>query len=383
MDQGCSRAAIFLPCDTTITGPGIAQLYLDNVYRWFGLPTKIISDRDPRFTSHFSKVLTDKLQTQQNVSTAFHPQTNGLSERKNQWVEQYLCLVTSASPEDWTHWLTIATAVHNNRQNTTTGLSPNEILLGYEPTLQPTPTPLSTNDMAENRVDTLLKKRALAIEAINQAAKLGGIPPAQYKKGEQVWLEAMHLNLQHQKTKLSPKRYGPFVITEEVSPVTYRLDLPLAWNIHNVFHASLLSRYHETPQHGPNYSRPPPDLISGEEEYAMERIVNHRRHGRSRTLQYLVKWKGYPESDNTWEPAGQVHAPECIKWYHKKFPLEDKKGTRATIKRILLPPKQCLMLPSKCQATSPSSSIKTTTPLTSQPASPLGPWTPSSPPKKS
>ena len=64
IDQGCFRAAIFLPCDTTITGPGIAQLYLDNIYQWFGLPIKIISNRDPHFTSHFSKVLAAKLQTQ-------------------------------------------------------------------------------------------------------------------------------------------------------------------------------------------------------------------------------------------------------------------------------------------------------------------------------
>src|SRR6266566_7082748 len=217
VDQGCSRAVIFLPCDTMIMGPGIAQLYLDNVYRWFGLLTKIISDRDPRFTSHFSKALTNKLQTRRNISTAFHPQTDGLSEQKNQWVEQYLRLVTAASPEDWTHWLTIATAIHNNRKNAMTGLSPNEILIGYEPTLQPAATPPSTNDMAENRVDTLLEKRALAIEAINRAAKQGGVPPAQYKKGEQVWLEATNLNLQHQKTKLAPKRYGLFVIMEEIS----------------------------------------------------------------------------------------------------------------------------------------------------------------------
>src|SRR6266566_155597 len=326
VDQGCSRAAIFLPCDMTITGPGIAQLYLDNVYRWFGLPTKIISDRDPRFTSHFSKALTDKLQTQWNVSMAFHPQTDGLSERKNQWVEQYLHLVTSASPEDWTYWLTIATTVHNNRRNATTGLSPNEILIGYEPTLQLAATPPSNNDTAENRVDMLIEKRALAIEAINQAAKQGGVPPAQYKKGEQVWLEATNLNLRHQKTKLAPKRYGPFTIKEEVSPVAYRLDLPLAWNIHNVFHASLLSPYHETHQHGPNYSRPSPDLINGKEEYVVEKVINHRGHGRSRTLQYLIKWEGYPESDNTWEPAGQVHALEHVKQYHRKFPLEDKKA---------------------------------------------------------
>ena len=105
--------------------------------------------------------------------------------------------MTSASPEDWTYWLTIATAVHNNRRNATTGLSPNEILIGYEPTLQPAAMPPSNNDMAEKRVDTLLEKRGLAIEAINRAAQQGGIPPAQYKKGEQVWLKATNLNLRH------------------------------------------------------------------------------------------------------------------------------------------------------------------------------------------
>ena len=90
VNQGCLRAAVFLPCNTSITGPGIAQLYLENVYRWFGLPTKVISDRDPCFTSHFGMSLTKKLGIQQNLSSAFHLQTDGLSERKNQWVEQYL-----------------------------------------------------------------------------------------------------------------------------------------------------------------------------------------------------------------------------------------------------------------------------------------------------
>ena len=80
VDQGCLHAAIFLACDTTIMGPGIAQLYLDHIYRWFGLPTKIISDQDPRFMSHFGKGLAKKLGIQQNLSTAFHPQMDGLSE---------------------------------------------------------------------------------------------------------------------------------------------------------------------------------------------------------------------------------------------------------------------------------------------------------------
>jgi len=79
VDQGCSCVAIFLACDTTITGLGITQLYMDHMFRWFSLPDKIISDRDPRFTSHFRKALTKRLNIWQNLSTAFHPQTDGLS----------------------------------------------------------------------------------------------------------------------------------------------------------------------------------------------------------------------------------------------------------------------------------------------------------------
>jgi hypothetical protein len=74
------EAATFLPCSTTITGLGIAQLYFNNIYQWFRLPTKIISDCDPQFMSHFSHALAQKLNIHQNVLTAFHPQTDGLSK---------------------------------------------------------------------------------------------------------------------------------------------------------------------------------------------------------------------------------------------------------------------------------------------------------------
>ena len=114
VDHGCSRAAVFILYATTITGPGIAQLYLQNIYPWVGLPSRVISDRDPRFTSQFGKALTMKLGINHNISMEFHPQTDGLSERKNQWVEQYLQIVTSVSPEDWTQWLALASVVHNN-----------------------------------------------------------------------------------------------------------------------------------------------------------------------------------------------------------------------------------------------------------------------------
>jgi hypothetical protein len=167
MDHGCSRAAVFLPCAMTITGLGTAQLYMDHIYKWFRLPTKVISDRDPQFMSHFGKSLAQQLKINQNLSSAFHPQTDGISERKSQWVKQYLRLVTSASPKDWTHWLAMATAVHNNRKNETTGLLPNQILLGYELTLQPEEDTPSNNEAVETRVQNMKEKRAQAIDAIN------------------------------------------------------------------------------------------------------------------------------------------------------------------------------------------------------------------------
>jgi len=326
VDQGCSHAAIFLACDTTITGPGIAQLYMDHVFRWFGLPTKVISDRDPRFTSHFGKALTKRLDIQQNLLTAFHPQTDGLSERKNQWVEQYLCLVTSAAPKDWTQWLALATAIHNNRKNSTTGLSPNQIILGYDLKLNPVITTPSINETMEERIRLMEERRAQATAALNQVAEKSGTPLAQYNTGDQVWLEGKNLRLPYQATKLAPKRYGPFKIIKEISPVAYQLALPLTWKIHNTFHASLLSPYHETTAYGPNFSQPPPDLINDEEQYEVEQICNHWYFGRNRTLQYLIHWKGYPNSDDTWEPAADTYAPDLVKAYHKGTPLEGIKA---------------------------------------------------------
>ncbi len=202
VDHGCSRAAIFLPCSDTITGPRIAQLYLDYVYRWFELPTKMISNRDPRFTSQFGKALTEKLGIQRNLSTAFHPQTDGLSERKNQWIEQYLRLVTSNDPKGWTHWLVLTTTVHNNQINTTTGLSPNQILFGYNPTLNSDKVLQTHNALVESRIQTMTKNHADAIRALNKVADQKGPPPSQFCLREKVWLDASHLKLPHQKAKL-------------------------------------------------------------------------------------------------------------------------------------------------------------------------------------
>src|SRR6266481_3394998 len=219
-------------------------------------------------------------------------------------------------PKGWVDWIALATAVHNNRVNITTGLSPNQILLGYNPILNTGESPRTTNDLVEMRSEAMNQNCRNAIWALNKSTNQNGLPPSQYKSGQQVWLDVTHLKLPHQKAKLTPKRLGPFKIIKEISPVAYRLALPANWRIHDIFHASLLNPYHETKAHGPNFTRPPPDLIEGEEEYEVEQIVAHRTFGRSQRLQYLIKWKGYPESDNLWEPANQVHAPDLVKRHH-------------------------------------------------------------------
>src|SRR5712671_1998107 len=324
VDHGCSCAAVFLPCTKEISSPKIAQLYFDHVYRWFGLPKQIISDRDPRFTSHFGRALAAKLGVAQNLSTAFHPQTDGLSERKNQWIEQYLRLLTMAQQDDWDEWLTIASAVHNDRVNSTLGMTPNEALLGYRPSLYPRISVDTPNEAVESRLDLLNQKRAQATAAINKAAKTPHVIKEVFELGDQVWLDAKNLVLPYQSNKLAPRRQGPFRIKRIISPVAFQLELPASWWIHDVFHASLLTSFKETPAHGPNYSRPPPDLVDEDPEYEVEAIINHRFFGQRRRLQYLIKWKGYPHSDNTWEPVENLHADILVKAYHRKHPLEHK-----------------------------------------------------------
>ena len=84
--------------------------------------------------------------------------------------------------------------------------------------------------------------------------------------------------------------------------------------MHPVFHASLLSTYRETPEHGPNFLSPPPSIIQGEEEYTVETIITHR--GSASRRQFRVCWEGYPPSEDTWEPLSHLaHAKYLVRAY--------------------------------------------------------------------
>src|SRR6267142_427528 len=196
--------------------------------------------------------------------------------------------------------------------------------------------------MAEEQPSKLRNNRILAIQALNRMANKDTPTTPRWTIGQQVWLNGKNLPLSYGTIKLAPRRYGPFKITKVISPIAYRLELPTQWNIHPVFHTSLLTPYVETDSHGPNFSRPPPDLIKGENEYKVETIRKHRRFGRNERLQYLLKWRGYPESDNSWEPIEQLHAPRLLKEYHSRHPLEQIKAALIHRQKLSFPTSECL-----------------------------------------
>ena len=137
-----------------------------------------------------------------------------------------------------------------------------------------------------------------------------------FKIGDKVWLSTKNLSIKGPTKKFAPKKVGPFEITKVMGPVTYQLKLPFQWRVHNVFHASLLSAYRENDFHGPNYLEPPPDILNGEEQWEVESIVKHRGTGKRR--EYFIKWKGYPSSEDTWEPERHLKNARTILNNYKK-----------------------------------------------------------------
>jgi hypothetical protein len=127
----CSKASIFLPCSETIDSEGVATLYTNHIVPHYGVPSKIISDRDVRFTSKFTTELCRLLDIHQNISTAYHPQTDGASERTNQTLEQYLRIFCGTQQDNWHKWLPLAQYTKNSWPSATTKKTPFDLLIGY------------------------------------------------------------------------------------------------------------------------------------------------------------------------------------------------------------------------------------------------------------
>jgi hypothetical protein len=332
----------------------MAALYAKHVFARYGLPTKIISNRDLQFTSKFTQELCKLFGIQQNISMAYHPRTDGQSERSNQWLEQYLHFWVNECQDDWVQYLPLAEFAHNNWLNKSMHESPFQVLMGYHPRADWT-----GMRSAIPRVTTCLEQyneaRHKAQELMRRAQQswVRHCDTPKYQVGDQVWLEGRHLRTNQPTTKLAPKRHGPFKVIQVMSAVNYRLELPTQWSIHDVFHTDLLTPYRETVTHGANYQRPPPDLVEGVEEYEVEKVLDSHRYGRGRKLQYLIAWKGYPDSDNQWVNWDDAKGAQEVIMEFKQSNPDRKTHIKASIDS-LRPPSPIRI---SSMTTSPSSTV--------------------------
>src|SRR6266571_8888740 len=220
---------------------------------------------------------------------------------------------------NWADLLPLAQYTHNLWLSATTKKTPYKLILGYTPKMHQ---PQRTGNMPETkeRLEQILEARRAAQVAITHAQSQYKDSPCfkPYSEGDKVWLDARNLKMMHPTFKLAPKRYGPFPITRKILATTYALKFPPQWCIHPVFHALLLMPYKETPIHGTNFPEPPPDLIEGEPEWEVDQIMNTRRYWNQ--TQFLIKWKGYSDAHNSWEPEKNLNATELVKEYYKCNP---------------------------------------------------------------
>jgi Chromo (CHRromatin Organisation MOdifier) domain len=290
----------------------------------FGLPEKIISDRDLRFASHLYQELRRLLGVKLAMSTAYHPQTDGKTEWVSQELEVYLCMLCSNNPKTWKQFLHTTEFAHNQKTHSSMKSSPFYLMMGYHPWAIPTAYEKNNIPTTEQRIAQLLQAREEALAAHELARQLMASQINKkfkpFKAGDKVWLESKNLKISYPTRKLSPKWEGPFIIQEVLSKLSYWLKLPPQWTIQSVFHAVLLTPFKENETHGANFLTPPPDLIEGQEEYEVEVIITHKKHRWG--YQYLVKWIGYPTSENTWEPEANLkNVKELLKAYKNKKQL--------------------------------------------------------------
>lgn len=327
----------FSPCHETLTAEGAAELYIRDIYKLHGTPRKVLSDRGTQFAAKYTKALYKGLGIEPAFSTAYHPQTDGQTERWNQEVEQYLRAFVShrQDRDDWDTKLALAEFALNNRVHSATGHSPFELLYGYNPEFHVSPNPMSKVPAASDCLKVLTELQddtraslELAAERMKTYYDKNVSDAPVFAPGDKVWLDTKNLKLKQPSKKLSAKRVGPYEVVERIGDLDYRLKLPKSLRVHPVFHVSLLTKYIVSDIPGRKHPEPAPVEVEGEEEYEVESILDSRFYRRQ--LQYLVKWKGYDASHTSWEPQRNLHADHLIAIFHRNHPSAPRKVAAGT-----------------------------------------------------
>jgi transposase InsO family protein len=325
-----TKHAHFVPSTTTATATDVARQFFDNVFRHHGMPTTIISDRDSKFTSHFWQELHRHMDVKLAMSTAYHPQTDGQTEVMNKTLGIMLRAFIDEKQTNWDILLPAAEFAYNNSVNHSTGYSPFFLNTGQHPRVPGTL--LSHPDSNVPSVHEYLDQQSSALlfaqDALQRAQDHQKDQADKrrrdhnYKVGDKILLNAENITMPADSglssDKLKPRFIGPFTLLEQRSPVTFLVDLPPSYKIHNIFHVDLFRRYTESPlafgRRTP--APPPPVVIEGAEEYEVESILRYRKYRRQH--QFLVAWKGYGREDQTWEPAANLeHSRELVDAFKK------------------------------------------------------------------
>ena len=292
-----TKYSLFLPVSSTITAAELAELFHRHVELVFGPPEGIVSDRGSLFTSKFWSNLCYLTQIRLRLSTAFHPQTDGQTERMNQTLEHYLRCFTGEEQITWPKLLATAQYACNNAINATISLSPFEALMGYSPDFRQRlegETSHGEVPAASARIEKLNELRLRlqdywrkAVESIVKYHNKGH-KPIQFNRGNLVGLSTKNLRLKGNR-KLLPRFIGPFRVLQSVGKQAYRLSLPQQYDrIHNVFHVSLLEPWRK-PTREDGESLPMPEL-EDDDEYEVEEVRDEKQIGNE--PHFLVKWKG-------------------------------------------------------------------------------------------
>ena len=316
-----------IPTTTKLSAEGMAKIYRDHVFRLHGLPRKIIHDRGTQFDAKMMKELYKLLHIEGNPSTAYHPQTDGQTERVNQEIEQYLRLYVNHRQSDWADWLSLAEFAYNNREHVSTKLSPFFVNTGIHPMSMDNIRTSSSNLSAEDFAKHIKQIHEMTQENLTKAAadmkrfydRHAG-QEIEFNPGDKVFLDGRNISTDRPTKKMDDKWFGPFEVQEKVGASAYRLKLPRTWKkVHPVFNIIALKPAHEPvfdSQRAP--PPPPPVLVDNNEEYEVEEIIDSRFHRNK--LQFLVKWVGY--QDPTWQPETDVvgNADEAIETFYRLHP---------------------------------------------------------------
>jgi len=312
----------------------LAKIFAREIWRFHGLPTDIVSDRDSRFTSEVWLELLKKLGIRPRMSTAFHPQTDGQTERLNQTIEAYLRSFVNHEQDDWVRLLPMAEFAYNNSVTVGNGISPFYANYGFHPrTIDPpneNEEPLNPASTANAHwMQAVHKEAREGLEAAQERMRRYGEPnrktPPAYQVGDLVMLSGRNIKTRRPSGKMDHKNHGPFQVEKIITPLAVWLTLPRKWKIHNLFHVSLLEPYRTSEK------RAPPDLakilreaddVEQSEEYDVEAVEASREHGRGnrKRILYLVKWLGYDEK--TEEPFDNfsVGGLEKLREFHLRNP---------------------------------------------------------------